>query len=214
MEEDAQKIFDYLPINKSSFEEDYINHLWSSFLSLLNSESEEAKPFCIMPFHLLFMLSIQYKVLRIAKVKNHSYNLIYTIKSLRDDQKDLIVPNSPFVIALLRESEIIDIFKLIKLDQNILQSIKFLIRNRNDKLAHAKGGIDLDYQTKINKYLDLLQLIQNSTLSLNEKVALRWLKESKLKKERSEFIKIHLAEEYLCMVDFENGKLVQFNEYL
>ena len=65
MYENAQEIFDYLPINRSKLEADYIDHLWNVFIALDNAENS-ARPFVMMPFHLLFMLALQYKVLRIA----------------------------------------------------------------------------------------------------------------------------------------------------
>ncbi len=62
MPEDAQKILDYLPIRKNLQENDYINHLWQAF-STLDGADAVARPFAVMPFHLLFMMAIQYNSL-------------------------------------------------------------------------------------------------------------------------------------------------------
>ena len=68
MLEKAQEILDFLPIRRSEAEDEYINHLWESFL-ILDSGNKSVRPFLMMPFHLLFMLAIQSKVVRIYKVE-------------------------------------------------------------------------------------------------------------------------------------------------
>ena len=57
MYEDAQNIFEYLPIRRDTTENDYIDHLWQAF-SALDSADATARPFAVMPFHLLFMMSL------------------------------------------------------------------------------------------------------------------------------------------------------------
>ncbi len=99
MYEDAQEIFDYLPIRRDALENDYINHLWQSF-TILNGSGREGQSFAIMPFHLLFMLAIQYKVLRVYREQKEKYELALTTKNPRDNEKDILAPESPFTIAL------------------------------------------------------------------------------------------------------------------
>ena len=65
MYEDAQEIFGYLPIRKTQVEYEYIEHLRNVFLVLDQTENT-ARPFLIMPFHLLFMMALQYKALRVS----------------------------------------------------------------------------------------------------------------------------------------------------
>ena len=72
MYEDAQEIFEYLPIRRNTTENDYIDHLWQAFSALSQTETT-ARPFAVMPFHLLFMLALQYKVLRISKEQKEKY---------------------------------------------------------------------------------------------------------------------------------------------
>ena len=141
MYEDAQEIFDYLPINKNQTEDEYISHLWTALMSL-DSGDQEGISFLIMPFHLLFMLSIQYKVLRIYNYRKENYLSAFLIFPPRDDQKELLNPSSVYSIGLLEESKIINILKIVGVDDNTISLVKKLIKNRNDNLAHAKGGIE------------------------------------------------------------------------
>jgi len=53
MYKDAQEIFNYLPIRRDTPENDYINHLWQAFFALDQTDTT-ARPFAVMPFHLLF----------------------------------------------------------------------------------------------------------------------------------------------------------------
>lgn len=139
MYEDAQEIFDYLPIRRNTAENDYINHLWQVF-STLDGADAVVRPFAVMPFHLLFMMAIQYKVLRIYKEQKEKYELALTTKNPRDEEKDILAPESPLAIAFLGESEIVDFLKIAGLSADDARSIKkSIIRYRNDKIAHAKG---------------------------------------------------------------------------
>lgn len=88
MTEEAQEILNYLPLNTNTLESEYIDHLWE-VASVLLDGSENVQSFSIMPFHLLFMLAIQYKALRISKCLCDSYKLAFTIRSVRDNERDL-----------------------------------------------------------------------------------------------------------------------------
>lgn len=91
MYEAAQEIFDYLPINKSKPEADYIDHLWNAFVAFDNTDNS-ARPFIMMPFHLLFMLALQFKVLRISRERKSDYDLAFTMESPREDQRAVLSP--------------------------------------------------------------------------------------------------------------------------
>ena len=64
MYEDVQEIFSYLPI-EAGIDNLYIQHLFGAFQTI-NEKEEPIRAFSILPFHLLFMFSIQYKVYRIS----------------------------------------------------------------------------------------------------------------------------------------------------
>lgn len=167
MHEDSQEILNYLPIRRNALENEYINHLWSAF-SALDGADATARPFAVMPFHLLFMLAIQYKVLRIYKEQKEKYELALTIKNPRNEEKDILAPESPLAIAFLGESEVVDFLKIAGLSADDARGIKkSIIRYRNDKIAHAKGYIEQDLKTKIAEYFGWLGASQNVYRSMN-----------------------------------------------
>jgi hypothetical protein len=47
MYEGAQEIFDYLSINRSKPETDYIDHLWNAFVALDNTENSARQKPCV-----------------------------------------------------------------------------------------------------------------------------------------------------------------------
>lgn len=51
-------------------------------------------------------------------------------------------------------------------------------------------------------------------LALNDGVATKWLSEMEPGEAGLEFIELHLAEEYLCPADMQQGKLSKLNKKL
>lgn len=206
MYEDAQEIFDYLPINKNSVEEEYVNYLWNALVSL-DSGDQEGIPFLIMPFHLLFMLSIQYKILRIFKYKKEQYQSAFLLYPPRDGEKELLNPESVFTMGLLEESKMVNIFKIINVSDSIIGSIKSLIKNRNENLAHAKGGIERNLEDRVLEYINIMKQIQQYFKEINNEVSKKWLKEMGTGQDGVDYIELHLAEEYICPVDMNQWEL-------
>jgi len=206
--EEAYEVFDYLPINKrSSTEQDYIDHLWQSFLVLSESTNPTTVAFSVFPFHLLFMLSVQYKVLRISKFNQKEYQLVFTFGHTRGGNDDILAPDSVFQLGTIKESSLFDFLKLVNLDSEMIKSCKAMVKNRNDQMAHAKGGIESDPEARILQYLDMLKQIQNCFLSVNNEIAKTWLKEMGTGQDGMEYMESHLANDYLCPADMQQGKL-------
>ncbi|MEX0910063.1 MAG: hypothetical protein WDZ75_02080 [Candidatus Paceibacterota bacterium] len=176
MHEDAQNILNYLPIRKNKAENDYIEHLWNAFSELDASETV-ARPFCIMPLHLLFMLAVQYKALRVSQIYIEPCNLFFCGVAGRCKKELLSNQKSVFDIALINERTIPEIFQLVGLDNGEIKKIKNLIKNRNDNLAHAKGGIEQKLEEKVDLYLQVAESIQQKFKSHNEQTADSWLSE-------------------------------------
>lgn len=210
MTEEAQEILNYLPLNTNTLESEYIDHLWD-VASVLLDGADNVQSFSIMPFHLLFMLAIQYKALRISKCLCDSYKLAFTIRSVRDNERDLLSPTDPFTIGNLNEKEIVDLFKIIGLSDTVRGNIRKLINNRNDNLAHAKGGIERQLENRITTYLDALAQIQGCFNSINDKIAEEWEAELQRDEDMKEFVNLRLLNSYLCLSDFTSGKLNKFN---
>lgn len=212
MFDEAGEIFDFLPLNTTSAEEEYISHLWDAF-SVLSEKESVGTPFAIMPFHLLFMLSLQYKIMRIRKEKLNKYKLAFTIPQARDHNR-ICSPSSVFEIGLLNEKSMVSLFSIIKVKQEIITEIKELVSNRNDRLAHAKGGIERNPEKRITEYIDLLKQIQEYILPLNERVAKRWLKEMETGQAGVDYMETHFIEEFLCPADMQQGKLAELDKRL
>lgn len=205
MYEDASEIHKYLPIRKGIIEDQYISHLWNVFMTL-DSSNEIVQPFMIMPFHLLFMLALQYRVLRISRELNKSYLLAFTIKTGRGTEA-LCEPTSVFDFSLLQERTLPDLFRLIDLDKHSISRIKKLVDYRNDNLAHANGGIAQEFSQKIEEYLECLKIVQKKFLELNNLVANKFKSEMSKEDLKTEFIENKLLDSYLCPADFTNGLL-------
>ena len=202
MYEDAQEIFEYLPIRRNTTENDYIDHLWQAFSALSQTETT-ARPFAVMPFHLLFMLALQYKVLRISKEQKEKYDLAMTTKNPRDEEKDILAPESPLAIAFLGESEVVDFLKIAGLSADDARSIKkSIVRYRNDKIAHAKGYIEQDVETKLSEYFDWLEKLQTAYQSMNQEVAARWIEEIEVGDNMEQFLETHFLDSCFGPRDF------------
>ena len=228
MYEDAREIFNYLPIRRNTPENDYINHLWNTFVLLEKAERlwerdqngfavsddslKDARPFAVMPVHLLFMMAIQYKVLRIYKEQKEKYNLALAIKNLRDEEKDVLAPESPLTIAFLGESAIVDFLKIAGLSADDARNIKkSIIRYRNDKIAHAKGYIELEIEGKIAEYFNWLNILQKVYLDMNQEVADNWLSEIQIGDDMEQFLEMRFLNSCLSPRDFGDiiGKMLE-----
>jgi len=201
MNEDAQKILNYLPIRKNKAENDYIEHLWTTFSELDASESL-ARPFCIMPFHLLFMLAVQYKVLQVSKIHTEPCNLFFCGVAGSCKKELLSGQKSVFDIALIKESIIPEIFQLVGLNDAEIHKIKGLIKNRNDNLAHAKGGIEQKLEEKIDLYLQAIENIQQKFKNHNEQMASTWLEEIAEGDDVDQLLENRFLESSISLSDF------------
>jgi hypothetical protein len=202
MHEDIPGIFDYLPIRRETPENDYIEHLWQAFSALDVGESA-AQSFSIMPLHLLFMLAIQYKVLRIYKEQKEKYILAMITKNPRNGEDGMLAPESPLAVAFLGESEIVDLLKIAGLSSEDARDIKkSIIRYRNDKIAHAKGYIEQDIETKLAEYLDRLESLQKVYRSMNRKVVKIWLSEIQTGDDIEQFLETHFLDSCFSSRDF------------
>lgn len=170
----AQDIFNYLPIEQGS-ESRYIKQLWDSFF-VLSTAKDDVPYFSIMPFHLLFMLAIQYKAYRLSawdegyylKWINSKKYLIYN-NECKQQLLDNIPLNKELVwdtnqssvktLSLAKEKYIFNLFNLIGVSKSIFEKSKSLVENRNDRF-HANGEIDEKAEEKIDDYLEVLDHIQ------------------------------------------------------
>ncbi len=203
MYEDAQEIFDYLPIRRNLPENDYIDHLWQSYTALENS-GNDARFFSIMPFHLLFMLGLQYKVIRLAKCHKQAIDLFFSGVGGRNKNKLILNQRSVFDIALIGEKTLIDVFQLINLQQIDIKRIKELIDKRNDTLAHAKGSIDREPEKRIANYIDSLSVIQKQCYQLNQDFVERFIAEIQSNDDTGLLLDVQFLKLGLCLHDIDD----------
>lgn len=212
--DEAQKILEYLPINnKDSAEAEYIQHLWDAFATLAGL-GEEGAGFSIMPFHLLFMLSLQYRAMRIVKIFERECLLVFSTAGGRDKAKLLNPARSVFDLGCLNERTLPELLQLLNIDGKTLKKIKSKVDYRNDALAHPKGGTVPDYEKKIQEYTDLLEEIQPALLRINDEVAKKWQAEMDSDESWNQYKELHLAEEYLCRADMQQGVLAKLDSRL
>jgi hypothetical protein len=182
MYKDAQEIFGYLPIEAGS-ENLYIQHLFGAFL-VVNEKEEPIRAFSILPFHLLFMLAVQYRVYRISAWRNNDYlSILKNCRTFRKDDRYILIYNAPIpdsrgVISMkssvrnlskIKEGYLFHFFKIIGLSESIIRRAKFLVDIRGT-YAHANGNIEKNIEARISEYLEVLREIQKCMQTVNKAV--------------------------------------------
>lgn len=209
MFEDANNIFDYLPIRmQSELEEEYQWYLWDSFMALIEDPASQASRFAVVPLHMLFMLAAEYKALRVSKAIPEQYRLTFTFRNSRIDQTPLLEPTSPFAFSILPERSLFDVFRLVGADDALIVRAKNLVDRRND-LAHTNGVIESDSGGVLAEYIQVLASLQPYFKSHNDAVASEWIADIEPEDDRSEYVESRLAASYLCPADFGQGLLAK-----
>ncbi len=172
----AEDLLNYVPIRRSPPEDNYINHLWAA-LATLDGTDELVRPFGMMPLHLLFMLALQYKVLRIATKHPPAMELFFASVGGRDKQTLLRTERSVFDIALINERTIPEALRLVGLEPSKIKQIKELVDRRNNELAHARGGIEPNIDSRVQEYVGVFVNIQTCFTEANQILAREWVAE-------------------------------------
>ena len=208
MIDEARAILNYLPISRSKIENDYIDYLWGAMCAIDEGE-KDVQGFALLPFHLLFLLVIQCKILRIAQECVERYTLSITLKNPKNGEEGILTPKSPFTLAFFGESELADLCKVIGLEKEGVNRIKKLVRYRNSNLAHASGYTELYPEKKVVEYISAIEELQEKMTPLNEAIARRWLTEfaPEDRQNLKEFVEVRLPDTYLSIADFECGLL-------
>lgn len=207
MYDEAQEIFDYIPLRLSKPESEYTQHLLGAFDHLSSAPPEDIRAFAIMPFHLLFMLALQYKVMRMYTRRNGAYTGHKIIVDLNARRVAARTPTSVYDLALISESYLAELLEIMVVDPAVIAGTKMLVRLRNDGFAHAKGAIERDIGGRIEEYLSVLRQIPQAYTAMNDEIAQEWLAELAPDDDRQSFIETRLASEYLCLTDFHSGLL-------
>lgn len=209
MYEDALRVLDYLPIRRSSLDEEYISHLWGSFDVLAKQDDNSVAAFSLTAFHLLFILSIQYKALRIFKERRAEYDKVFLIYPLRSDDLVIRSPNSVFDFGRLKEKTLFELLKIVGIEDGCLNQCKQIVNERNSGFMHASGNIHKNPSEHISLCLIQLDKIQERFISLNDAVSTSWRSELTIGDEYREFIEPRLYGSLLSRADFESGLLLK-----
>jgi hypothetical protein len=216
----AYEILDYLP-QEAGEESVYINHLWKAFEVLIEGD-EAARPFAILPFHLLVMFAVQYKVYRASAFNKEKYLTILESCKLRDPgEKRMIAENTPIPnasgiipgscsvrnLSLLPEKRLFDFLKPLGFADNFSNKAAELVEIRST-YAHANGNIEEDIELRIDEYIEVLAGIQLCMVALNDAVATDWLSKIQPDDDPKMFVDARVASSFLCKADFMSGLLM------
>ena len=203
-EEILYKISKFLPFRCGSSEANYIKYLSNSFDKLSNKvdDSDISDGFAIIPFHLLFMMALNYRVLRISKDQSEKYHLALTFKKEIKENEKIFNPSSPFDFSVFGESEVLNFFKLVGCKEDELGKIKSLIRVRNN-LAHANGNIEINPEKRCEEYLGSLEIIQKLFSKSNQQLAHKFLKEIESDENIEQFFEIRYKDNIINEYDLK-----------
>lgn len=207
MENDAVNIHDFLPLRRSDAENDYINYLWNSYERLATSEDQVSAAFSITAFHLLFMLAVQYKALRVYENMPNEYRLCFTLDNIRKDQRHILAPRSVFDLSLLPERTIFQLFELVDITPECVSGCKKIIDRRNNEFMHASGNLVTDVDVYVQNCLKQLGRIQQCFVEFNNRIASDWSHELDEYDDIPEFVGIRLYDTRLTQADFASGTL-------
>lgn len=180
MYEEAQEIFDYLPIEAGS-ENLYTRHLFGAF-RVVNEEDEPIRAFSVLPFHLLFMLAVQYRIYRISAWKNSEYlSMLSNCRTYTNEDRKVLIANAPIAdsagvissnssvrnLSKINEAHLFKFFEIIGLGEEVIERAKILVGIRG-MYAHANGNIEENIEASIGEYLDILKEIQKCMSEVNK----------------------------------------------
>lgn len=181
MIEDAQRIFDYLPLEyKTQAENEYVAFLWDAFS--VNYEKEKYQ-FAYFAYHMLFMCLVYFQLAKIYLNSPEEIRklLIFTgkaqsaIDNYEKKHKEAIRSNmpvphfDPFSLAAEQERSIVGLFISIGCERETIKRLKTIVDERNN-IAHSNGNINFSNQDsfdgKIKEILECIAHIHENTRSI------------------------------------------------
>lgn len=182
--EEAQRIFDYLPISyKNPTEKEYVDFLWDSFLTNYNAEKY---PFAFLAYHMLFMCFVYFEIWQIKENCADDFQKAM-IGFSKDMEKDLLEATTPFAFWQVNESTVFRFLKLIGLDNSEIGRFTKIVKERNDA-AHSNGNIFYrnkeNLEEKVNEILSCIECIQIKSKFIIEKAYHNFLTASQNPEER------------------------------
>jgi hypothetical protein len=193
MIDDAERIFNYLPIEyKTKIESDYVAFLWDTFS--VNYDKEKFQ-FAYIAYHMLFMCFVYFQLTKIyINIPDDIRRiLIFTreaqtaVDTYEQRMKEAIakkgtIPHfDPFSLSRENESTIVGLFVSIGCKRDTIKRLKKLVKDRNE-VAHSNGAINFSVQSsldeKIEEILDCIDEIHQNSRSTIEDCTERFLIDS------------------------------------
>ncbi len=210
--EEAQKIFDYLPVSyKNPTEKEYVEFLWDAFLTNYNAGKY---PFAFLSYHMLFMCFVYFEIWQIKENCAEDFQKAM-VGFNKDKENELLNSTTPFAFVNIDESPSFRFFKLIGLTNSDIGKFTAIVKERNNS-AHSNGNIFYknkeSLEEKVNKMLSCVESIQEKSKPIIEKAFHAFLVESQNPDEReflddeSQIKEIFIHGNYLS---FEDIKIVQ-----
>ncbi|MEJ5285412.1 MAG: hypothetical protein WHS77_10240 [Brevinematales bacterium] len=182
--EEAQKIFEFLPISyKNPTEKEYVEFLWDSFLTNYKTTKY---PFAFLAYHMLFMCFVYFEIWQIKENCIDDFQKAMVGFS-KDMENELLNSTTPFALWQVNESTVFRFLKLIGLDNSDIGRFTKIVKDRNDT-AHSNGNIFYrnkeNLEDKINEILSCVECIQAKSRQVIEKAYNDFLVESQNPEER------------------------------
>ncbi len=213
--EEAQGIFDYLPIQPP--DDEYIRFLWEAFESNYNNEKYQFAYIC---YHMLFMSFIYYQIAKIYLTENEKCRDLMTFtgkvqehidnheRKIADGKESELAPLQKF--SLENERTIMGLFISIGCTREEIKAMKTIVDGRNS-IAHSNGNIYFrtkeSLEGKIDEILSCVESIQEKSKPIIEKAFHAFLMESQNPDER-EF----LDDESQIKEIFVHGNYLSFED--
>ncbi|MHB8779291.1 MAG: hypothetical protein ACYC6R_16265 [Anaerolineales bacterium] len=161
MIEDAQEIFDYLPISfRNQSEQEYIGFLWDAFVT--NYEAQKY-PFAFLAYHMLFMSFVYFEIWQIKANNSDDFEKAM-VGFNKDMENELMKASTPFTLWQVNESSVFRFLKLIGMNNADIGLCTKIVKERNDA-AHSNGNIFFrnqgDVDAKIEEILRSVEKIQS-----------------------------------------------------
>lgn len=190
--EEAQRIFEYLPVQPP--DDEYIRFLWEAFeFNYCNGKYQ----FAYIAYHMLFMSFIYYQIAKIYQTESDRSRDLMTFTGKVQDhidnherkiaagQESALAPLQKF--SLENERTIMGLFISIGCTREEIKTLKTIVDGRNS-IAHSNGNIFFrtkeSLDEKINELLASITIVQEKSKLIIEKAFKAFLVECQNTDER------------------------------
>ncbi len=205
--EDAQRIFDYLPVSyKNPTEKEYVDFLWDVFVTNYKAGKY---PFAFLAYHMLFMCFVYFEIWQIRQNYLEDFQKAM-VGFNKDMEKELLDATTPFALWQVNESSVFRFLKLIGTDNSDIGCFTKIVKDRNNA-AHSNGNIFYKNQKslddQIEEMISCVETIQKKSASIIEKAYQDFLLASadpdnrEFVDDESQIIEIFVHNNYLSLED-------------